>query len=116
MENQEIREKSWHAGFRVGCAAVYPASEIDFSEGLHPKDHGRDIICWHIGEPTEKVIRRFRLIAAAPDLLRELENLITLAEIAMRDANKDLGEYDIREELRDARSVVARAKSTKPLW
>lgn len=50
------------------------------------------------------------LIAAAPDLYRELENLVELAEAAMRAANRDGGEYDIEAELADARAALRKAR------
>lgn len=46
-----------------------------------------------------------RLIAAAPDLLAALEDLIGLAESAMCET----GEFDITSELADARAAVAKA-------
>lgn len=50
------------------------------------------------------------LIAAAPDLLAELEDLVGLAETAMREANNDGGEYDIEAELASARDAIKKAK------
>ena len=50
------------------------------------------------------------LIAAAPDLYRELENLVELAEAAMRAANRDGGEYDIEAELAGARAALRKAR------
>lgn len=50
-----------------------------------------------------------RLIAAAPELLEALDDLIHLAESAMLRANYDGGEYDIDGELSDARAAIAKA-------
>jgi len=47
-----------------------------------------------------------RLIAAAPELLEALEDLVYLAEAAMRE----VGEYDIEAELADARAAIAKAR------
>lgn len=49
------------------------------------------------------------LIAAAPELLAALENLISLAEAAMRNANYDGACYAVDEELREGRTAVAKA-------
>jgi hypothetical protein len=50
------------------------------------------------------------LIAAAPELLAELEYLVEIAESAMRAANRDGGEYDIGEMLEAPRAAIAKAK------
>lgn len=47
-----------------------------------------------------------RLIAAAPDLLNALEDLVSLAEVIMREN----GEYMVDDELTDARNAIAKAK------
>jgi hypothetical protein len=46
-----------------------------------------------------------RLIAAAPELLEALLNLVPLAESAM----KECGQYDISAELQEARAAIAKA-------
>lgn len=51
-----------------------------------------------------------RLIAAAPDLLAALEDLVGLAAAAMHDANRDGGEYDDGVELAAARAAIAKAR------
>ena len=51
-----------------------------------------------------------RLIAAAPELLEALEDLVELAKCAMQTANGDIGEYDINEELKQARAAIAKAR------
>ena len=51
-----------------------------------------------------------RLIAAAPDLLEALEDLIDLCKCAMQTANGDIGEYDIDGELKQARKAIAKAR------
>lgn len=48
-------------------------------------------------EPWRSEIERLR---------KELGDLIGLAEAAMRDANRDGAEYDINEELTDAREAL----------
>jgi len=52
-----------------------------------------------------EIIANARLIAAAPELLEALLNLLPLAESAM----KECGQYDIRAELQEARAAIARA-------
>jgi hypothetical protein len=49
------------------------------------------------------------MFAAAPKLLEELQNLVDLAEGAMRAANRDGGEYDIAELLKAPRAAIAAA-------
>lgn len=51
-----------------------------------------------------------RLIAAAPDLLEALEELVPLAEAAMCSANRDGGEFDIDAELAAARTAIRAAR------
>ena len=46
-----------------------------------------------------------QLIAAAPELLAALQDLVCLAEAAMREA----GDYHIEAELQDARAAIAKA-------
>ena len=55
--------------------------------------------------PGHKNEANMRLIAAAPALLEALEDLASLAEVAMRE----VGEYDIEAELADARAAIAKA-------
>jgi hypothetical protein len=55
----------------------------------------------------EELRANARLIAAAPNLLEALEDLVCLAEAAMRESD---GEWSIDEELRDARAVIAQVK------
>lgn len=54
-----------------------------------------------------------KLIAAAPDMLAALEDLIKLAKIAMGLANRDGADFIIDEALSAARSAVAKAKELK---
>jgi hypothetical protein len=49
------------------------------------------------------------MFAAAPKLLEELQSLVELAESAMRAANRDGGEYDIAELLKEPRAAIAAA-------
>lgn len=54
-----------------------------------------------------------RLIAAAPDLLEALEDMVFLADGAMAAANRDGAEYRPDEELRDAKAAIAKARGGK---
>ena len=54
-------------------------------------------------------IANAHVIAAAPDLLEALEDLVGLAEAAMREANNDCGQYDVDDELSEARAAIAKA-------
>ena len=67
-------------------------------------------------EPTmiAEVWKGAALILAAPDLRDALEDLICLASAAMSQANRDGGEYDVDEELREARAALAKAKGETP--
>ena len=51
-----------------------------------------------------------RLIAAAPELLEALEDMVALAADAMRAAQRDGCEYAIEAELSSARAAIAKAK------
>jgi hypothetical protein len=55
--------------------------------------------------PADEQEANARLIAAAPELLEALLNLLPLAESAM----KECGQYDIRAELHEARAAIAKA-------
>lgn len=57
-------------------------------------------------EQLAEAIANARLIAAAPDLLKSLVDLVGLANAAMRE----VGEYDIETELADARAAIAKAE------
>ena len=50
-----------------------------------------------------------RLIAAAPELLEALEDLVRLAEMSMREA----GEYMVDDELTNSRAAIAKARGEK---
>jgi hypothetical protein len=52
------------------------------------------------------------LIAAAPDLLEAVEDLMWLAEEAMRLANRAGAKFDIAHCLADARAAIAKANGT----
>ena len=51
-----------------------------------------------------------RLIAAAPDLLEALEDLIERAGTSMHQANSDGAEYDVDDELKAAYAAIAKAR------
>lgn len=59
----------------------------------------------HPGEGRIVAEANARLIAAAPDMLAALMEVIALAESAMRET----GDFDITSELANARAVVAKA-------
>jgi len=50
------------------------------------------------------------LVAAAPDLYEALSDLVGLAYMAMRGANRDGGEFNADDELADARGALAKAR------
>jgi len=60
--------------------------------------------------PTDQCRANARLIAAAPELLEALADLIGLAKAAMGEANRDGAEYEIEEELSTARAAIAKAE------
>lgn len=64
-------------------------------------------------EQRDTAIANARLIAAAPELLEALGDLMGVAEAAMLRANFDGGEYDIEGELADARAAIAKATGEK---
>jgi hypothetical protein len=51
-----------------------------------------------------------QLMAAAPELLRALEDLVPLARAAMHEANAGNGEYETEEELGDALTAIKKAE------
>lgn len=51
-----------------------------------------------------------RLIAQAPSMLKELKDMMWLANAAMLDANKCGCEYEIDEELKEARAIIRAAE------
>ena len=57
-------------------------------------------------ETLERMEADARLIAAAPDLLEALEDLILLAQAVMHEN----GGYMVDDELSDARAAIAKAK------
>ena len=102
----------WETRHRKGADSMY-RTEV-FSD-----QHGGIATCeWtvkHCGNGVEKTYRaaNARLIAAAPELLDELAYLIEVAEGAMRESNRDGGEYDIAEMLKGPRAVISKATGTK---
>jgi len=91
----------WHADIRSGCAAIYPANERDFAQGLHPSDHGRTIIVWQRGTEYHPVFH-YPLVSDLDSAnLRRIVACVTAcagmtdpaAELARRkmDAAKDAG-------------------------
>jgi hypothetical protein len=81
--------------------------------GPHPKDPaGRARIVakaiWDNGTYVDEAEANARLIAAAPELLEALEDLVCLAERAMRESES--GEWMVDEELRDARDAIEKAR------
>lgn len=72
------------------------AAELESSQALR-----RDVVSL-----TAQVEALMPLEAERDALRRELADLIPLAESAMRQANNDGGEYDIKAELADARRVA----------
>ena len=69
--------------------------------------NGEEII-WQDGPHNTPTINEAnaRLIAAAPDLLEALEDLILLAQAVMHEN----GGYMVDDELSDARAAIAKAK------
>lgn len=61
------------------------------------------------GVLTEHPEADARLIAAAPELLAALIDLVELADAAMQQANSDGAEYQRNDELHDARAAIAKA-------
>ncbi len=80
--------------------------------GPHLKDpEGRTRIVakaiWDKGTYIDETEANARLIAAAPELVEALEDLVCLAERAMRESD---GEWMVDEELRDARAAIAKVR------
>jgi hypothetical protein len=50
------------------------------------------------------------LIAAAPDLYEALSDLIVLASAAMQLANRDGAEFNVDDDLREARAALKKAR------
>lgn len=46
------------------------------------------------------------------EILDELEEMVSLAEAAMRTANHCCGQYEIKYELADAKALISKAKAT----
>lgn len=66
-----------------------------------------DCVCYEgEWEPEE---RDAGLMAAAPELLEALENLIPVAEDAMKEANRRGADYDVEARLRKAREACEKA-------
>ena len=40
----------WYADVRAGCVGIYPESQKDYANGLHPTDHGRDMVLFQMGD------------------------------------------------------------------
>lgn len=72
----------WFADIRGGCAAVYPASCVDDTQGCH-RDDSRNIAYSNKGakfngmrwEIDSSIEHDFKLMAAAPELLEALRQL-----------------------------------------
>jgi hypothetical protein len=63
---------------------------------------------FHDDKRLDGVLGDAHLIAAAPELLEALEDLVCLAERAMRESES--GEWMVDEELRDARDAIEKAR------
>lgn len=106
MGEPKWTQGEWHAfmGYLAGPELKdYPTADVLCD--------GRTIasVKWPVDNP-EEFFANCQLLAAAPDLYRELENLVELAEAAMRTANRDGGEYDIEAELAGARAALRKAR------
>lgn len=111
-KDAHIVATGWHPERPMFQATAHPSRYY-----RHTKRKGRDGTEWmFLAEATPEgdaeaarreaeMAANARLIAAAPDLLEALEDLASLAEVAMRE----VGEYDIEAELADARAAIAKA-------
>ena len=81
---------------------IEPDEEPSPFTRISAKDGQRVVACHDLCEIKPEDAR---LIAAAPDLLETLKDLVCLAEAAMRES----GEYQIEAELKDARAAIAKA-------
>ncbi len=111
----------WIADIRSGCAAVYPASRFDDSNGIDPyqdriifftsKGAVSDATGWTL--PEEQAANA-RLIAAAPELLAALEyanHMLTNQERA--ECEFDVTPEQIKDDvLNKIRTAIS--KATKP--
>lgn len=98
----------WHPAFNRDSEDGVNATSIYSEDGIYVADVYRG----YVGSEDLKEVEQkanARLIAAAPELLEALDDLIHLAESAMLRANYDGGEYDIDGELSDARAAIAKA-------
>ena len=77
--------------------------------------HGHGLVC-HLYEPRDQADANARLIAAAPDLLAELEKIVdrwALRDAAIRDCNLDPLPVWEREQCEAARAAIAKARGAE---
>jgi hypothetical protein len=70
-------------------------------------------VCCEGGTPEENFANAELIVRTCNshiNMLAALEDLVSLAEAAMHEANNDGAEYDIDGELDDARAAIAKAK------
>lgn len=89
----------WHVGGKGGTIVYsgdgYAVANCTVYHGVHKSGESEANAC---------------LMAAAPDLFEALQNLVELAEVAMKEANRDGAEYNIEAELSEARQAINEAK------